>query len=136
MFTLTTSARCHSRTHSQVRIENGLEKPKKRATDLGAPDCPMLPLAASPRASPQHPRNPRANSSETQILALHQTVRCTPDRHCALSGATLEQRLVVRTSRWKRTGGASDCRVRLDIAPTITASFGWWVYLYLLHQPL
>jgi hypothetical protein len=40
MFTLTTSARCHSITHSQVRIGNGLEKPKeKRGADLGAPDC-------------------------------------------------------------------------------------------------
>jgi hypothetical protein len=44
MFTLTTSARCHSRTHSQVRIENGLEKPKKRkcVADLGAPDYPVF----------------------------------------------------------------------------------------------
>jgi hypothetical protein len=38
MFTLTTSATCHSRTHSQVRIENGLEKLMKRklVADLGA----------------------------------------------------------------------------------------------------
>jgi hypothetical protein len=44
MFTLTTSARCHSRTHSQVRIENSLEKKLRKGKgviDLRAPDCPV-----------------------------------------------------------------------------------------------
>jgi hypothetical protein len=52
MLILTTSARCHSITHSQVKIENSLEKPKERTwvADLGAPDCPVLPLAVGSRA--------------------------------------------------------------------------------------
>jgi hypothetical protein len=83
MFTLTTSATCHSRTHSQVRIENDLEKPKKRkgVAHLGALDCPVVPLAAGPRApesKPSAPRNPRANSSQDLIFC--QAPDC-PVRH-------------------------------------------------------
>ena len=40
---LKTSARCHSRSHSQVRIEIGLEKPKEEIEWCysGSLDCPV-----------------------------------------------------------------------------------------------
>jgi hypothetical protein len=55
MFTLTTSAKCHFRTHSQVRIENGLEKLKKRkgVDVLGAPNRPMVPLDSGSESAPK-----------------------------------------------------------------------------------
>jgi hypothetical protein len=44
--------RCHSGTHSQVRIEIGLEKLKKRKSGvvLGAPNCLVVPWTSGPRA--------------------------------------------------------------------------------------
>jgi hypothetical protein len=57
MFTLTTSARYHSRTHSQVRSEICLENLKKRKSVvvLGALDFSVVPLAAGPRAPEKEP---------------------------------------------------------------------------------
>jgi hypothetical protein len=68
MFTLTTSARYHSRTHSQVRIKKGLEKPKKRkmVADLGAPAGQRA--RWHPITHPRAVANPRANSSRQLIF--------------------------------------------------------------------
>jgi hypothetical protein len=57
MFTLTTSARYHSKTHSQVRSEIYLENLMKRKSVavLGAPDFLVVPLAVGPRAPEKEP---------------------------------------------------------------------------------
>jgi hypothetical protein len=73
MFTITTSARCHSRTHSQVRIENSLEKLKKRkgVVVLGAPDCPVVPLDSGPESAPEaNPKCPEPKSEQFETVVL------------------------------------------------------------------
>jgi hypothetical protein len=68
MFTRTTSARCHSITHSKVRIENCLENLRKElgVADLGAQECPVLPLAAG-LSHPVLEGKPNANHVRARI---------------------------------------------------------------------
>jgi hypothetical protein len=87
-----------------------------------------------PRAASASWRKPRARYSQTWTLARHRTVWCTPDNPCSLSGATSEQWLAVKTSRWKHTVGGPVAHRTAWCAHaqqhTVTTNFGWWVYLY------
>jgi hypothetical protein len=93
---------------------------RKLVDDLGAPDCPVVPpgqrAQERPRANLELNQTREQTVPNNQILAQHRTVRCAPDMHRSVSGATPQQRLVVRTSCWECTGGAPDCPVRPCIA--------------------
>jgi hypothetical protein len=96
MFTLTTSSRCHSRTHSQDRIKNDLEKPKEKK-DCCCPRGTVLlggPLDSGPESAreltPAPVTHPRAKNSQWLNFSRHQTCNV----HCPvqLQSAQLEHR--------------------------------------------
>jgi hypothetical protein len=90
IFTLTYSARCHSRTYSRVRTKTDLKNNRKtetRVSGLGhqtiwcAPDCPVHPLpsgASLARGRGFHAQKPESAQFISWILVAHRTVRCAP----------------------------------------------------------
>ena len=93
IFTLTSSARCHSITHSQVRMKMVQKNQKKLG--LLSQGCPVRPLTVGPTS----PGGSASAPKKTREQRVH---KLNFSSHTGLSGALSAQWLAVRTSRWSR----------------------------------